>query len=68
MKTTNKAKDISPVMEEDFHHTIILSHLKSTASRKRYILPFSWFTHAIEQMDKSTALLKAVQSADYYRQ
>ena len=68
MKTTNKAKDISPVMEEDFHHTIILSHLKSTASISGTFLPFSWFTHAIEQMDKSTALIKAVQPADYYRQ
>ena len=39
MKTTNKAKDISPVMEEDFHHTIILSHLKSTASISGTFLP-----------------------------
>ena len=36
---------------------------------KRYIFfASSWFTYAIEQMDKPTALLKAVQSADYYRQ
>ena len=34
----------------------------------RYIFAGSWFTYAIEQMDKPTALLKAVHSADYYRQ
>ena len=68
MKKTNKAKDNSPVMDEDFHHTIILSHLKSTASISGTFFAVSWFTYAIEQMDKPTALIKAVHSADYYRQ
>lgn len=49
-----------------------LQHYISTNKKYRKYkavhLPFSWFTRAIEQMDKSTALTKAVQSADYYRQ
>ena len=48
------------------HHYINTN--KKYRKYKRYIFAISWFTHAIEQMDKPTALLKAVHSADYYRQ
>lgn len=48
------------------HHYI--STNKKYRKYKRHIFAISWFTRAIEQMDKSTALFKAVQPEDYYRQ
>lgn len=49
-------------------HHYISTNKKYRKYKAVHFLPFSWFTHAIEQMDKSTALIKAVQPADYYRQ
>ena len=67
MKQPIKPKTMTPVaVAFPLHHYI--STNKKYRKYKRYIFAVSWFTHAIEQMDKSTALLKAVQSADYYRQ
>ena len=48
------------------HHYINTN--KKYRKYKRYFFVISWFTHAIEQMDKPTAPIKAVQSMDYYRQ
>ena len=67
MKQPIKPKTMTHVAVA-IRYTIILAQIKSTASIKRYILPFSWFTHAIEQMDKPVAPIKAVQSTGYYRQ
>ena len=48
------------------HHYIITN--KKYRKYKRHIFVISWFAYAIEQMDKPTAPIKAVQSMDYYRQ
>ena len=62
-----KPKTIDPCNgSHPLHHYIIT--IKKYRKYKRYIFVIKWFTYAIEQMDKPTALLKAVQSADYYRQ
>ena len=47
------------------HHYI--STNKKYRKYKAVHFAILWFTHAIEQMDKSTALLKAVHPAGYYR-
>ena len=66
MKRKSK-RQIDPVtVSHPLHHYIITN--KKHRKYKRCIFVISWFTHAIEQMDKSTALIKAVQSTDYYRQ
>lgn len=67
MKQPIKPKTMTHVAVA-FRYTIILTQIKSTASMKRYIFVISWFAYAIEQMDKPTAPIKAVQSTDYYRQ
>ena len=67
MKQPIKPKTMTPVaVAFPLHHYI--STNKKYRKYKRHIFAISWFTHAIEQMDKSTALIKAVQPADYYRQ
>lgn len=67
MKQPIKPKTMTHVaVAFPLHHYI--STNKKYRKYKRHIFVISWFTHAIEQMDKSTALIKAVQSTDYYRQ
>ena len=63
---TNKVKTMTRVaVAFPLHHYINTN--KKYRKYKRYIFVTSWFTHAIEQMDKPTAPIKAVQSTDYYR-
>ena len=66
MKQPIKPKTMTHVaVAFPLHHYI--STNKKYRKYKRYIFAISWFTHAIEQMDKPTAPIKAVQSTDYYR-
>lgn len=68
MKQPIKTKDNDPCSGSLPLHHYIITNKKYRKYEAVHFFVISWFTHAIEQMDKSTALIKAVQPTDYYRQ
>ena len=65
-----------PIKPKTMTHVAVafpLHHYISTNKKYRkyeavHFFVISWFTHAIEQMDKPTAPFKAVQPVNYYKQ
>ena len=67
MKQPIKPKTMTPVAVAFPLHHYISTNKKYRKYKAVHFFVISWFTHAIEQMDKSTAPIKAVHSTDYYR-